>query len=373
MLANVIDKFSELEKGKKLHYVKTYRELLTTLGDKDGYFLCVLIDRLKFHEQTKSLKKGAWFYLTIEDAEYYSGLGKTAQATRIKSLTKLKLIEVDNKNGNKRYFKLNVQLILDIIKSVNVQNAFKQAKKKKNHKKAAHLPKGCHMDNLEGLFQEEIQTAQNGESRQPEMGQLESSKWDNPLYKTKKIKLNKRLIKKPSKTEVRSFPELEPFKQLRGKLPEKVIGKIESTICNYTFQNDKERYKQAKDYMFAFIRVYKDYKQKMSEEGFQKLFDLFLTFKGKVKNVMSFLKDKADIMLGEKESQFGITFSRPDFKKAPLDPKQREEYMRLFNQFDIKFPWNHYNELFNQSLNAEQLEQKKQEWLNLWKSINQTA
>lgn len=111
------------------NFIAVNKDLMRLLGLDEAVLLGELASEYAYwHEQNKL--DGGWFYSTVENVEKNTTLKKNRQATALKNLQKIGIIEVTRKGlPAKRYIKINEEKILDVLSNKKLKNSTSEPEK----------------------------------------------------------------------------------------------------------------------------------------------------------------------------------------------------------------------------------------------------
>jgi len=111
------------------NFIAVNKDLMRLLGLDEAVLLGELASEYAYwHEQNKL--DGGWFYSTVENVEKNTTLKKNRQATALKNLQKIGIIEVKRKGlPAKRYIKINEEKILDVLSNKKLKNSTSEPEK----------------------------------------------------------------------------------------------------------------------------------------------------------------------------------------------------------------------------------------------------
>lgn len=143
--------------------------VMKEIGINPNVVLSTLLTKFNYHSSRNELDKDGMFFCEVDKMEELTTLGYKPQTTAIKFLESKGLIKVVKKLGNKRYFKIIIEAVKELIenfskstKEKTVQQEKKQEQTRDTHKEIQNCPKG----------------------------KTELPKRENPIYKTGYIKPN---------------------------------------------------------------------------------------------------------------------------------------------------------------------------------------
>ena len=118
------NKFDEMFQND---YLRLSRVLIRKFNLNTAVMLSEIYSEYKYWEDRNELQKGGWFYSTVENMAYNTGLSKHQQLVVCKELVESGIIKVKYHGmPKKRYFKLNILAVNKLYKDcLSVENAVK--------------------------------------------------------------------------------------------------------------------------------------------------------------------------------------------------------------------------------------------------------
>lgn len=108
------NKFDEMFQND---YLRLSRPLIRKFDLNTAVMLSEIYSEYKYWEERNELQKGGWFYSTVENMAYNTGLSKHQQLRACKELLEYGVIKIKYHGmPKKRYFKLNMSALDKLYK-----------------------------------------------------------------------------------------------------------------------------------------------------------------------------------------------------------------------------------------------------------------
>lgn len=108
------NKFDEMFQND---YLRLSRPLIRKFNLNTAVMLSEIYSEYKYWEERNELQKGGWFYSTVENMAYNTGLSKHQQLCACKELLEYGVIKIKYHGmPKKRYFKLNMSALDKLYK-----------------------------------------------------------------------------------------------------------------------------------------------------------------------------------------------------------------------------------------------------------------
>ena len=111
------------------NFITVNKDLMRVLGLEEAVILGELASEYEYWKSQGKLDN-EWFYSTVENVEKNTTLKKNRQASALKNLQKIGIIEVKRKGlPAKRYIKINEEKILDVLSNKKLKNSTSEPEK----------------------------------------------------------------------------------------------------------------------------------------------------------------------------------------------------------------------------------------------------
>ena len=108
---------TEVSKIFQNDYLKLPRLLIRKFNLNTAVMLSEIYSEYKYWEDCNELQKGGWFYSTVENMAYNTGLSKHQQLCACKELVEYGVVKIKYHGmPKKRYFKLNMSALDKLYK-----------------------------------------------------------------------------------------------------------------------------------------------------------------------------------------------------------------------------------------------------------------
>lgn len=203
------------------NFIAVNKDLMRLLGLNEAVLLGELASEYEYWREQDKLD-GGWFYSTVENVEKNTTLKKNRQATALKNLQKIGIIEVTRKGlPAKRYIKINEEKILEVLSNKKLKNSTSEPEK------------------LEKSTVPSID--KSWATSHPENGQLDIPK--SAINKNNKIKINNN-IKKESKVKREEVKKLIEGVNNSNSISENkaIIEKTKKPLTNNSLTAKKDSF-----------------------------------------------------------------------------------------------------------------------------------
>lgn len=110
-------------------FIKLNKALNHYLGTNNAIFLAEIIGEHEYWRKKEQLTEDGFFFSTVENVWYETGLKRDVQMRCIKNLVNLNLISFERRGANgSRHFKIHEQVLVDVLEKA--QNYWEQERKK---------------------------------------------------------------------------------------------------------------------------------------------------------------------------------------------------------------------------------------------------
>ena len=125
---------TEVSKIFQNDYLKLPRLLIRKFNLNTAVMLSEIYSEYKYWEDHNELQKGGWFYSTVENMAYNTGLSKHQQLVACKELEAYCIIKIKYHGmPKKRYFKLNILAVNKLYKDcLSAESTVEEIENKEN-------------------------------------------------------------------------------------------------------------------------------------------------------------------------------------------------------------------------------------------------
>ena len=125
---------TEVSKIFQNDYLKLPRLLIRKFNLNTAVMLSEIYSEYKYWEDRNELQKGGWFYSTVENMAYNTGLSKHQQLCACKELVEYGVVKIKYHGmPKKRYFKLNMSALDKLYKDcLSAENAVENGENNEN-------------------------------------------------------------------------------------------------------------------------------------------------------------------------------------------------------------------------------------------------
>ena len=120
---------SNLDKMFEKDYMRLPRLLIRKFNLNTAVMLSEIYSEYKYWEEHNGLQAGGWFFSTVENMAYNTGLSKHQQLVACKELETYGIIKVKYHGMPKRrYFKFNMAAVQDLYNDIVVNSKMRTGK-----------------------------------------------------------------------------------------------------------------------------------------------------------------------------------------------------------------------------------------------------